>query len=483
MLDFTELSQDGRDLELVMRELLFSLGLNVTWSGVGPDGGRDLVCTDISTGAIRKYSHKWLVQCKHFAHSRRAVGLNDIDNIVDSCAQHNAEFYMLVSSTSVSSGVVQRIESITNNQNNNITGDFWDSAVIERKLDQPETWAIAQRFFPISAGGDIRVHATTEPNFWVVEYKGHHIQFTSRINTGVDSSFNSIRLILSEIDSIKLPENQFLKIRAIWFNSKSNEYIYYLDFMVPHRQEEAYEASNIAAALGDGWALEDGAIYSFDVKVEYYFPYSDHYDPDHYDYYVPYIGSFLVGRPRPRRRVTGVEIVSYPEIKRPVIKHDGGMLEAARDSAVNRLKSAMGRVNGLRLIRVENSSIEHAKALFDADNISAFLEKYDINIERIFSIVVVMSASRVSTIHNLLKLFPQEVDRHFSLHRNTPFYPVDDDVPAKIRCEPAPAGDGFYWLKLEVHPYMFANIGEIREALNKYLFEISEIIESNYTQR
>ena len=46
MLDFKELPQDGEAFEQLIRELLFSYGMTVEWSGRGPDGGRDLICCE-----------------------------------------------------------------------------------------------------------------------------------------------------------------------------------------------------------------------------------------------------------------------------------------------------------------------------------------------------------------------------------------------------------------------------------------------------
>ena len=43
MLDFSEISTDGTQFELLLREILFSLDYHVIWSGVGADGGRDLL--------------------------------------------------------------------------------------------------------------------------------------------------------------------------------------------------------------------------------------------------------------------------------------------------------------------------------------------------------------------------------------------------------------------------------------------------------
>jgi hypothetical protein len=39
MLDFKELPANGEAFEQLMRELLFSYGMAVEWSGRGPDGG------------------------------------------------------------------------------------------------------------------------------------------------------------------------------------------------------------------------------------------------------------------------------------------------------------------------------------------------------------------------------------------------------------------------------------------------------------
>src|SRR5689334_4658107 len=105
MLDFTELSADGQDLELLIRELLLRRGFTVHWSGKGPDGGRDLVCVERRDSYFISDEKRWLIQCKHNAVSGKSVGVKDLDNIVDSCAQHGCSGYILACSTYPSSGV------------------------------------------------------------------------------------------------------------------------------------------------------------------------------------------------------------------------------------------------------------------------------------------------------------------------------------------------------------------------------------------
>jgi hypothetical protein len=109
MLDFSEISTDGTQFELLLREILFSLNYHVVWSGVGADGGRDLLVREEIQSIFGRRSFTWLVQCKHFATSGRSVGVRDIDNVLDSCSQHSADGYLLVSSTYVSSAVVARL--------------------------------------------------------------------------------------------------------------------------------------------------------------------------------------------------------------------------------------------------------------------------------------------------------------------------------------------------------------------------------------
>jgi len=144
MLDFKELKTDGNDFELLVRELLFSMGMKVHWSGKGPDGGKDLLFIETLGSKFQKMEKTWLVQCKHFAHSERAVSVNDLDSVIDSCSQHGASGYLLVCSTFPSSTVVNRLESI--NAQHQVDTAYWDGTTIERYLSTPKTWPIAQQF-------------------------------------------------------------------------------------------------------------------------------------------------------------------------------------------------------------------------------------------------------------------------------------------------------------------------------------------------
>jgi hypothetical protein len=135
MLDFKELSPDGNDLELLIREILLTKGYRVQWSGKGQDGGKDLICFEDRKSEFLADRKTWLIQCKY--KSKGAVGKDDIDNIADSCAEHDAQGYLLVCSTFPSSTIITRLEKITNNQSNNLHATYWDAVKIEQILSTP----------------------------------------------------------------------------------------------------------------------------------------------------------------------------------------------------------------------------------------------------------------------------------------------------------------------------------------------------------
>jgi hypothetical protein len=184
MLDFTELPDDGNAFELLIREIAFTEGFSTHWSGVGPDGGKDLICRQLVKSILGEFEKTWVIQCKHFAHAGRSVGTNDIQNVVDICRHHGADGYIVATSTYPSSSLVQRLESFANRSENALSTSVWDSTLIERILSTTENWAIAQRFFPISAQtAEWRVSATTSPNRWIVTFRGHTIHLSNRIGS------------------------------------------------------------------------------------------------------------------------------------------------------------------------------------------------------------------------------------------------------------------------------------------------------------
>ncbi|HHQ4462527.1 TPA: restriction endonuclease [Aeromonas veronii] len=292
MLDFTELSEDGMDLELLVRELLFSVGLKVYWSGKGPDGGRDLLCIEEAKSIFVPSSKKWLIQCKHKAKSGNSVGIGDLDDIATSCFQHGCDGYVLVTSTQPSSGVVQRLEQITANPQILLTATYWDSVELERRLKTAQQWNIAQRFFPNSASG-WQIFSSERPNHWTANFRGCYFHITNRIGSSCQMYLDVIERQIEKIESYHLPEKHFLRLRSVYFDDKHGTFMWYVDYMHPHDQAPVKTVDKLDADFEDEWN------FSYDFKIRSYSEHSDHYDPDHYDFYDRYMGQFILGMFRP----------------------------------------------------------------------------------------------------------------------------------------------------------------------------------------
>ena len=85
MLNFANLPKDGVRFEQLIRDLLLRAGLRPSWTGVGADSGRDLLAHETLSGPLHATSMIWLVDCKHFAHSGRSVGVAEVTDVVDRC--------------------------------------------------------------------------------------------------------------------------------------------------------------------------------------------------------------------------------------------------------------------------------------------------------------------------------------------------------------------------------------------------------------
>ena len=181
MIDYSELPSDGVRFEQLVRELLIREDYEVRWTGVGPDGGRDLLVIERALGPFASFERTWLVSCKHKAHSGASVGLNDLDaSIVDSCKAIGADGFILSCSTQPSTALITRLKEIESN--NKITCRVWDGVDIEKRLMTPRTYSLMQIFFPKTAQS---LHWTVfnagSPTFWCGSHAGHFFYMSSRI--------------------------------------------------------------------------------------------------------------------------------------------------------------------------------------------------------------------------------------------------------------------------------------------------------------
>lgn len=464
MLDFTELSADGQDLELLIRELLFRQGFSVHWSGKGADGGRDLVCVEKRGSFFQQDKRSWLIQCKHNAISGKSVGIGDLDDISDSCAQHNCQGYLLVCSTYPSSAVVNRLEGVSNNPQNQLTATYWDSVKVEQLLSTPKNWALAQRFFPISAAAeDWQIYATEMPNHWVVTYKGYYFHLRNRIGSYRGYHLESIKKRISDIESLDFPGKHFLRPRSVYYDDKNGGYEWYVDYMYPNDQRAVTGSAQIANALGDGYALEDGQIYTFHVKLRSYLEHSDHYDPDHYDYYdsdsIPSSGGA-------RGPGSYEDYQEASNSKEDLIE----TMEKERSLGFDRLCAELEKISFIQLVRKCNSHIENLDKFHVQRNWSEIIEDLEIENDRFFSAWFLIRVADEEAFHRLISYFPQGIEKHFRLTRAHVYLP-SDDFESSVRDDDE---DNLYELTLSIHPSCIGSKVSGRRLLNEY-FEVLAI--------
>lgn len=466
MLDFTELSGDGQDLELLIRELLFRQGFSVHWSGKGADGGRDLVCVEKRGSFFQQDERSWLIQCKHNANSGKSVGVADLDDISDSCIHHRCQGYLLVCSTQPSSAVVNRLEGISNNPQNSIVASYWDSVKIEQLLSTPKNWSLAQRFFPISAAAeDWQIYATDMPNQWVVTYKGYYFHLRNRIGSHRSYHLESIKQRIADLEAIDLPKKHFLRPRSVYYDDKNGGYEWYVDYMYPNNERAITGSAQIADALGDGYALEDGQCYTFHIKLRSYLEHSDHYDPDHYDYY----GSDSIPRNGgPRSNESYEEYEESQDSKERLLKD----VEEERVRGFDKLCKELEQIPFVQLIRKCNSYIEYLDRFYIQKNWSEVIEELKIENDRFFSAWFFIRVADDDAFHDLVSYFSQGVDKHFRLTRAHVYVPADDPKHS-VRDDD---DDLLYELTLSLHPSLIGSKVTGRNLLNEYFEELADSV-------
>ncbi|MGP4086118.1 restriction endonuclease [Streptomyces sp. KR55] len=304
MLDFTELSQNGEDLELLVREIAVSLGFKALWSGRGPDGGRDLILEEPGSSHLGAKVRRWLVSCKHTAHANqgkgRSVGIDDVGadgGIVDAVHQHQAHAYLLVCSTQPSSAVVGRLEAIERNRG--IPTRIWDGVDLERLLDTTKGWAIAQRFMPKSAEG-WKIISTSQPNQYIGLTRGYYIRIANRIGSFLYTGM--MDACLDTMQATVLPPGHELRPRAVYYDdNKASDMNWIVDYLYegPKTREALLATSpptlmqlqkdlrRRAEQSENHWGL---SAY-FNLRPQQVSRGHDHFDPDHYDFYerIPWI--------------------------------------------------------------------------------------------------------------------------------------------------------------------------------------------------
>lgn len=114
----------------------------------GPDGGRDLIIEEERIGLGGSSHVKWLVSCKHYAHSGRSVGVGDEQNILDRVGSNSCSGFIGFYSTLASAGLANQLEGLKGR----IEIQRFDYEKIETLLlESIEGFRLVERYFPQSA--------------------------------------------------------------------------------------------------------------------------------------------------------------------------------------------------------------------------------------------------------------------------------------------------------------------------------------------
>ncbi|MGG3562737.1 restriction endonuclease [Neobacillus rhizosphaerae] len=307
MIDYTELPSNGVAFEQLIRELLIRSGFEVHWTGVGPDGGKDLIFYERVPGKLAPFQRKWLVSCKHYAHSGQSVGLKDVSSIIDECEAIGAEGFLLVCSTQPSSSVVKRFEEIEGRRNLLIR--YWDGVELERQLNNPSTLPLIHLFFPkTSKEVGWKIFNTQSPSFWAANYKDYFLYLSSRISNSFPN-LKDVEEIIKRLESIELPKgsdwsNHYIRPRAIYFDNKHETFSVFADYIYPYDQKESVlSPSKLNEVLEDGQGLYSDSTYMWYIThwdIEYISSnqISDRFHLDSKYYYEQFINNFKTGLPR-----------------------------------------------------------------------------------------------------------------------------------------------------------------------------------------
>lgn len=302
MIDFKELATDGVSFEQLVRELLMRSNFEVHWTGVGPDGGRDLVITEEAFGQFAAFRRKWLVSCKHKAHSGKAVGLGDIVGLVDACAAIGAEGVLLACSTYPSASVVRRFKELE--AEGKLLARIWDGIELEKRLTTAATFALVHLFFPESSKRYVwQVYNTNSPSLWAANYQEYFIYLSCRLTTSFPK-LEHVEQVVKRLKSIPLPKgdtwrHHYLRPRAVYYDNKNAHYFVYADYLFPTGSlREVLDPEELNRYLHDGGGLygDTGEYLTYwDIAYIDCDEMSDNFQLDHKKFYEPYIRNFHSG--------------------------------------------------------------------------------------------------------------------------------------------------------------------------------------------
>jgi len=151
MINYTEIPTDGEIWEQFAEEFLTSLGLSTdSPPDRGPDGGKDLLMTEVISGPVHTEPFRWLVSCKHYAQSGSSVSeISHEKNILERVKAFKADGFLGFYSTIPSSGLNTRLRALSDTRDLKAYKIFSGKLIENELVSVGKSWLI-RRYFPES---------------------------------------------------------------------------------------------------------------------------------------------------------------------------------------------------------------------------------------------------------------------------------------------------------------------------------------------
>jgi hypothetical protein len=145
-IDFSRLPKDGRRFEALICELLRAMNFPILEEpAIGTDGGRDILIERVTRDHFGERRERVVVQCKHFAHTGRAVSEGDLGVWTNALQRYGAQGYLLVTSTTITENLNRVFIEFSKN-NGPKYALAWSSEKLETLLNAHAS--VRDTFFP-----------------------------------------------------------------------------------------------------------------------------------------------------------------------------------------------------------------------------------------------------------------------------------------------------------------------------------------------
>lgn len=151
MIDLREVKEDGEVWEQFAEEFLSSAGLSTeSPPDRGADGGKDILMIERVSGPMHIEAFRWLVSCKHTAHSGVAISeITHEKNILERVKAFRADGFLGFYSTLPTAGLNTRLRALTDAGEIKAYKIFSGALIESELLTLGRSWLV-RRYFPES---------------------------------------------------------------------------------------------------------------------------------------------------------------------------------------------------------------------------------------------------------------------------------------------------------------------------------------------